>query len=213
MSPSSQATPALLAVLDDTAAGSALIDCAARLARLLQRPLALVYVQNMLALHAAALPQTQALAHAAAAWAPFEPEDVERAWRAQATRLRTMAADITLRHAVPWSLRTVRGTWPHVAIELLPQTDLLFVGTQPSWPRRFVRTVVVLDDGSAAAARGLQVASELAHGLHAALQVLPWSGGDTLALQTQGAAACVLPGVHATAARLDQPPCPLLLVA
>lgn len=55
---------ALHAVLDDAAAGAALIECAAALAHALQRSLVLVYVENLIALHAAALPQAQALAHA-----------------------------------------------------------------------------------------------------------------------------------------------------
>jgi hypothetical protein len=211
---SETALPALHAMLDDMAAGGALIDCAAGLAHLLQRPLALVYVENTLALHAAALPQTQALAHAGAAWAPFAPEDVERGWRAQAARLRNLAGTITLRHAVPWSLRTVRGSWPGAALELVQQTDLLFVGTQRVAPRP-ARTVLLLDDGSAAAARGRQVATELARSLHARLEVLPWPDGDEAALSQQAgtAATCVLPREHATAARLRQPPCTLLLVS
>jgi hypothetical protein len=102
-----------------------------------------------------------------------------------------------------------------VALDLISQTDLLFVGPQraPPWPGS--RVVVLLDDGSAAAARGRQVAEELARSLRTTLQVLRWPDGDEAALlqSVHAAATCVLPREQATSARLRHPPCPMLLVS
>lgn len=204
---------ALLAVLDDAAAGAAArIEWAAVLARALGRSLALVHVENPLALHAAALPQTQALAHAGAEWQPLDAEDVERGWRAQAARMRTLAIGIAKRHPVSWTLRTVRARWPGVALELSAQADLLLVG---SAPRRAVTSAVLLLDGAdGAATRALPLARELAQVLAAPLQVLAWHAGDEAALRAQAArtVVCLLPRERATPSWLLDPPCPLLLV-
>jgi len=225
----------LHAVLDDAAGGATLIECAAALAHALRRSLELVHVENLVALHAAALPRTRALAHAGANWEAFAPEDVERGWRAQAARLRALAGDIAPRHAVTWSLRSVRGRWPRTAMELTEDVDLLFVGALPgvmdsngapglrmsaaSGSRRpsavDLRSVVLLDDGSEAAERAQPFASELSRTLHAPLQVWRLDADSDAAIRQRlrNATVCVLPRMLATPARLAQATCPLLLVA
>jgi hypothetical protein len=207
--------PALHAVLDDTSGGAALIECGAALAHRLHRALTLVYVENTMALHAAALPQVQALAHTGATWQPFAAEDVERGWRAQTARLRVLASDIAQRHAVAWSLRTVRGAWPGAAIALFEETDLLLVGPQRTLPPSPARTVILIDDRSPAAARGRQLAADLAQALRATLQPWSWSEAIDAALvqRSRVAAACVMPRDMGTRGRLRLLSCPLLLVA
>jgi hypothetical protein len=155
----------VLAVLEDSTAGAALIECAATLARTLDRELTVVHVQSAIALQAAALPSTLALAHAGADWAPFAPQDVERGWRAQAARLRALAAPIATRHQLRWSLRALRGEVAEVARALGGESDLLFVdagATRLAAPAPAVQALGVLDDGSAAAARALQLAEGMA---------------------------------------------------
>ncbi len=73
----------------------------------------------------------------------------------------------------------------------------------------------VLDDGSAAASRGLPLATELARSLRAALQILHASGDDAVTPlpHTAGSVLCVMPSQRATSARLRRAPYPLLLVA
>jgi len=205
--------PALTAMLDDSTAGAALIECAAGLARRLHRSLALVYVEDTVALSAAVLPQTRVLAHAGAEWSPFGPADIERAWRAQASRLRTLAGDIVPRHAVAWSLSTVRAVWPRAAIELFEANDLLFIGASRRLPRQPTGVVLLLDDGSAAAGRALVLAQALSESLRANLLVRPLAEGDVAAQPVPQALACVLPRGRATPAQLRRATCPLLLVA
>lgn len=205
----------VLALLDDAGAGAAAcIECAAALARAVRRPLALVQVENPMALHAAALPHTRALAHAAAGWQPFEPEDVERGWRAQAARLRTLAVAIAERQAVSWSLRSMRSSAPHAARELSARADLLLVGAAVRRPRG--GSVLLVDDGGPACARVLPLAHELAQALGVPLQIRPWRDGDddtTLRAQARRATLCLLPRDLALPGWVHEPPCPLLLVA
>jgi len=173
--PANEADRPVLAVLEDCAGGAVLIECSAALARALGRELAVVQVQSTLALQAAALPQTRVLAHAGAPWAPFAPQDVERGWRAQTARLRALAGPIATRHALPWSLRTVRGEIGAVARGLLDETDLLFLGAMVWHTRAMARAaaapavLAVLNDGSAAARRGLQLAARMASGMTSGL--------------------------------------------
>ena len=221
----------VLAVLDDTVDGALVIEWSAALAHTLQRELAVVYVESTAALGAAALPGTQVLAYAGAPWTPFTPPDIEQAFRAQTQRLRALAGAITLRHAVNWSLRTVRGALPRAAFELFTEGDLLFVASP--LPLRMLRPargpgdvgrparaarVATVTDGSEAGARGVQAATQLARALSAPLQVLPLAPGDDateplLRAGLQHSDVLVLPRALATQRLLARAPCPALLVA
>lgn len=217
----------VLAVLEDSAAGAALIECSAALARAFGRELAVVHVQSTLALQAAALPQTLALAHAGAPWAPFAPEDVERGWRAQASRLQALAAPIALRHALRWSLRTVRGEPGAVARGLLQETDLLFLGApRPAGSFRRQRhsppaVLAVVDDGSAAARHAADIAARLVATLHGPWQLRTLAARDeadldALLRQPPAPDALVLPrqwaATPASWAGLSRRGCPVLLI-
>jgi K+-sensing histidine kinase KdpD len=218
----------ILALLDDTAEGAALIEWSARLARVLQRELELVYVENTQALAAAALPDTRVLAHAGGPWQAFAPQDIERGFRMQAERLRTLAGAIGSRHAVDWSLRTLRGTLAQAALGLFGDEDLLFVGSpmplralaQRGMPGRRTRPAVVLlaTDERGAGARDRAAATQLAREWSALLQVLTVAPGADLAeLLLRGsplqADLLVLPRALATQRGLARVPCPALLVA
>lgn len=209
---------AVQAVLGDDGGSAAVIECAAALAQAQQRELSLVYVESTLAWQAAALPAALALAHLGAAWSPFAPEDVERGWRAQSARLRALAGTIAPRHAVAWSLHTVRGELPRVAVDLSDATDLLLVAAgaalRPLGRRAGAGAVTWLrDEGNDAAALGQRAASNLAQ----ALRVLTAARGDDAAFDAllrnaRAAETWVLPRGRATPRRLAGMPCAVLLV-
>jgi hypothetical protein len=207
----------VLAVLDDASVAAALLDASAALAGLTHRELQVVYVESAAALAAAALPVTRVLAHAAQAWSPFAPADVERGWRLDLARLRTIAEQASMRRAVRWSLRVTRGALRQTAIELCTESDLLLVAGMPA-PLAAARTrrprglVAAFDDGSAAGRQAVQVATQLAAALGARLRVSrpPATGGDARAVER--ADLLVLPSDLRAPADLVVRPVPLLLV-
>lgn len=215
-----EARPQLLTLLDDAALARRVIEVSTALAQVLQRPLEVIYVESAPALLAAALPFTQVLAEGGAQWHRLEPVDVELGYRAQAERLRTLTERITLRHAVHWSMRVVRGALPRAAFELHAQSDLVLVGTASPAPalapprRATARPVIVAvtDDGEAGQ-RSTQVGREAAQALGGTLVVRHAAAGHTS--DTVTAARCdllVLPRALATPAVLAALPQPALLV-
>lgn len=214
----------ILAVFDDTAAGATVLEWSAALARALQRELAVVYVESTPALLAAALPFARVLAPESVQWAPLAPRDVELGFRAQAARLRALTQRITVRHAVAWSMRVVRGALPGAALELLRESDLMFLGTLA--PMRHAATVdaargavisVALDD-SAIGERALAIAAQLARSLSGSVQITParqlaeaeparWE------LMRAHVDMLVLPHGLIAPAALARLPCPALIVA
>lgn len=190
----------LLAVLDDTSTAGALLDISCVLAELMRRELELVYVESAAALAAAALPTTQVLAQSTARWTPLAAPDIERAWLADAHRLRALAAQATRPRAVAWTLQVTRGTLRETALALQAQCDLLLVGgtaaglaavarpDQRSAARRHAppstwrQRVVALDDGSAAGQQAVAIAQRLCGALGAQLEVRrfePAQGGPS----------------------------------
>jgi hypothetical protein len=114
-------------VLDDVAAAAAPLAWSSALARSLQRDLQVVYVERTSVLAAAALPITQALAHPGAAWAPYGPADVERAYRQQVVRLQELMQRLGLQRALR-PLQIVRGALHHAALDVDGESDLVLVG-------------------------------------------------------------------------------------
>jgi hypothetical protein len=176
----------VLALLDDAALAREVIEMSSILARQLQRPLEVIYVESAPALLAAALPFAQVLAHGATQWAPFAPEDVERGYRAQAQRLRELAERLLTHQTVTWSMRVVRGALQQIALELQSQSDLVVIARaagaaalptlrRPQRARRPIVTAVV--DDSAAGQTAREVAQQVAKAL----------GGMLLVRQTAGA--------------------------
>jgi hypothetical protein len=171
-----EAQQQVLALLDDAALARRALEFSSAIARQLQRPLEVVYVESAPALLAASLPFTQVLAHGAAQWLPLEPQDVERGYRAQEARLRELAERITLRHTVHWSMRIMRGALPQAAFELRAQSDLMLVGCaagaplsaafgRPQAQPRGRPVITVVADDSAAGRQAQQVAQQVAQAL------------------------------------------------
>jgi hypothetical protein len=181
----------VLALLDDAALARDVIEMSSILARQLQRPLEVIYVESAPALLAAALPFARVLAHGATQWAPFAPEDVERGYRAQAQRLRELTERLLTHQAVTWSMRVMRGALQQIALELQSQSDLIVIARatgaalptlrRPQRGRRPIVTALV--DDSAAGQMACEVAKQIVQAL----------GGMLLVRQT--AAAGITPAL------------------
>ncbi len=224
-----RATPGrVLAVLGGTQGAGRIIEWSASLALTLEREFGVISVESTAALGAAALPFTQVLTPAGAHWAPFAALDVERAYRAQADRLRAMAERAAQRHAVNWSLRTMRGVLPQLVFEAFAESDLLFLGslaaahfapTTPATraPRQRLQLVAACD-GSASDSHLVALAKRLADALGAALRSIRIpADGPAMAQALQSGAAhadlLVLPRGLASPDNLARLPCPALLVS
>ena len=222
----------VLVLLDDAAAGSALLELSSALARAMQRDLSLVYVESARALVAAALPFTQVLSHAGSQWVPLQPQDVEQGFRAQAARLRELAARIALRDALNWSLRVMRGSLAGAAADLIAQSDLLLLAAaasvqpprigaaRPARRRPLVSVVTVADgdEDELMSQRALRVGTQLAQALAGELQT---TRIDAATLRSRPATVLatlarsdvlVLPRAPLDAAALATLRCPVLLV-
>ncbi|HOM12177.1 MAG TPA: hypothetical protein PLB41_02530 [Rubrivivax sp.] len=216
MSATQAAAPQVLALLDDAAAGRALLEISAALARLMQRELSVVYVESQHALHAAALPFAQVLSPQAGQWRALQPGEIEQGFKAQAARLRQLSAHIALREAVHCTLRVTRGSLGQMAAELQAESDLLLrAGTaaygapaasaRPPRPPR----LVLMRDGGEAAARARRVAAQLAQSLHAVLEPVPLT---LLEQAAHRADLLVLPRGVLDARQLARLRCAVLLV-
>lgn len=165
----------VLALFDDPRAAAALLEISSALAQLMRRELQVVYLENAAALAAAELPATQVLAAARGRWAPLAPRDVAQGFAQEAGRLRALAEQAALQRALQWSMQVVRGALPDTTRRLMQQCDLLLVAGDVS---RFslptahghCRSVTALDDGTAAGAQALQIATRLTAALGAQLQ-------------------------------------------
>lgn len=121
-------------------------------------------VESAVALQAAALRFTRLLSHAAAEWTPFDPVDVERAWRAQAERVRRQVAELAARHGVHCALEIARGRLPAIVREAFADAELLLL-EQAALPAPRIgraqppRGVLVRVDDSDAGRRALQLAA------------------------------------------------------
>lgn len=217
----------VVALLGDTQGAERIIEWSASLAVTLSRGLGVVSVEDTAALAAASLPFTQVLEIAGAHWAPYALHDVERAYRAQADRLRALAERAAQRHALNWSLHTLRGGLPQLVFDAFAESDLLFLGplsashfAQPAAarnPRRRVHLAVACHDGEADS-QVVALAKRLADALGAALHVIriPPDGPATAQALQSGAAHAdllVLPRALASPDNLARLPCPALLVS
>ncbi|HMR70440.1 MAG TPA: hypothetical protein PKA84_09405 [Rubrivivax sp.] len=212
-------TRRVLVLLDDTAAATAAIELSSLVARQVQRPLEVVYVESASALRAAALPLARVLAPGGD-WAPLAPQDVERGYALQAARLRALTERIALRDSVCWSMRVVRGALAQAALELRAQSDLVLVGgrgtvaafapapTPHRLPRRVVR---VAGDDSPAGAAARTLAQQLAQALSALVDPLPGGAGAAALPQTR-CDLLIVPRDRLDAAALAQLAQPTLLV-
>lgn len=155
----------LQVVLTSSTSAEIVLETSLRLAKAAQWRVSAVFVESAVALQAAALPFTQLLAHSAADWTPFDPVDVEQAWRAQAERIRRRLVELAARHGVECALQVARGRLPAIAHEALAGADLLLLG-QAALPAPRIgrapqppRAVIVRVDDSDAGRRALQLAA------------------------------------------------------
>jgi hypothetical protein len=197
---STSAARQLLALLDDAAQATPLIELSSALAQSLHRPLEVVYVESTAALLAAALPFTRVLAPGGAQWQSWQPHDVERGYRAEAARLRALVEQLARRQAIEGTLRVVRGALLQAALELQPQSDLMLLAaragtatlappTRRSHRRAARRVVVVLGDETEAGRTARRVAEAAARALGGVLSEA--ADGDEAALAA-GALHCEL---------------------
>lgn len=200
----------VLAALDDVRESAPLVELSAALAQQRRLALELVYVESVPALRAAALPFTQVLAHAGAGWSAFATADVERGFRAQVSRLETLASRVAARHAVAWTLRRMRAALPDAALALSQQASLLLVAPAGAPARSSGRlrevAVALTARDSALDQRCLQAAHDAA----AAAQVRRVAAADLPQLRCD---LLVLPQLLADRQLLAATRVPLLLVA
>lgn len=208
--------PQVLALLDDAAAARTLLELSAALARLMQRELAVVYVESQHALHAAALPFAQVLAPQAQQWRTLQPGEIEQGFKAQAARLRELSARIALREAVHCTLRVTRGSLDQMAAELQAESDLLLLAASAPFralaaapQARRAPLLVLLRDGGEAGARAQRVAAQLAQALHAVLEPVQRALLDQAAPRAE---LLVAPRGALDARQLARLRCPVLLV-
>jgi hypothetical protein len=207
----------VLAVLDDSATGSTLLEWSGTLAQVVQGDLAVVYVESTLALRAAALPITQVLPYAGAEWSPFDAGDVERGYRVQAARLRAQAERVAQRLAVRCSVRTARGSLAPAALALADGAALVLVAPAlpspaPSRSPGPPRVLALLDHGPQAE-RVRQLAAEWAHRIGATCSERPVDAqGAAAALIDARADLIVMPLALADPVALSRARLPVLLV-
>jgi hypothetical protein len=227
MMPAHPSTPPhrerVLAVFDDTHDAARVIEWSAALALALNREFGVVYVQSTDAWVAASLPFTQVLAPAGAAWAAFAPPDMERAYRAQAERLRGLAERAAQRRDLNWSLQTLRGALSQLVFDAFAQVELLFVAptalpvAAPPRARRASRRlqVAVAFRSGDQGAELVALAQALAAALGAELHVIHigQAGDATLPRSAANADLLVLPRPLTTPAILARLSCPALMVA
>jgi len=186
-------------VLDDVAAAPAPLAWSSALARALQRELQVVYVERTAVLAAAALPITQALAHAAAAWMPFSEADIERGYRLQVARLQELMRQAGQQQALRPSLQIVRGALHRAAMDVDGQSDLVLVGASTllpaaAAPQQRCRSVRVWCDDSEQGLQLAEFAARCAQWLGATPQVVHSEAPvDALELQRAQADLLVLP--------------------
>jgi hypothetical protein len=219
--------PQVMALLDDAAAGASLLELSSALARMLQRDLSVVYVENAGSLVAAALPFTQVLPLGGAAWVPLQAADVEQGFRAHAARLRELTERIALRDALHCSLRVIRGSLCEAALDLQRESDLMLLAKHPpvptphasaSRPARRRPVVTVLRNDSDASRRALAIATQLARALTGVLDTARSDAAPALfgAAGHPGSGpwpdVLVLPRAPLDANMLERLRCPVLLV-
>lgn len=162
----------VVALLDDLADATAVLEWSSVLARVVRRDLTVVYVESLPVLRAAALPITRALAHAGGQWAAFDERDIELGWRVHAARLRTLAERVSHGQRVHCSIRITRDALDRAALGTA--SDLVLIGAPSAaraggatTPARLRRLLALVDE-SPSGRQVAQLADALAGQLGAA---------------------------------------------
>ncbi|MFO1220873.1 MAG: hypothetical protein U1E89_21110 [Burkholderiaceae bacterium] len=162
------ATLQVLAVIDDAAACASLLEWSGALAQAVHCDLTVVYVEDTLALRAAALPITQVLAHVGTGWTSFDIPDVERGYRVQAARLRQQTERMAARLELRCSMRTARGALAQAALAVADEAALVVVApaalrSVPAQASRMPKVLALWADRSQLGAVR-RIATQLARG-------------------------------------------------
>jgi hypothetical protein len=173
----------VLAIDTGSLTGPAL-EAAAALAAGLQSELSALFIEDERLLRVAALP----MAHEMGLWSAQRQrialEDMERALRIQAERLRQAVGQTARRLTLTWTLEVLRGEILATSLERVRPEDLLVVGKgrvplpprerarAGAFPALAARPVIVLFNGSDSALRALEAGHALARIIPTELSVL-----------------------------------------
>ena len=206
----------VLVVLDDAAAGEAVLGVSSALARALERELVVVFVESAASVSAAALPVTQVLPHAASPWLPLRPDDVEQGFRSHARRVRQQAERAAARHALTWSMQVMRGSLADAADRFGGDASLLFLASAPPPGATLARTsrrlrVAVVTSEGLATDEAMDAAVRLARVLDGVVQAFPLQSAGAQ-LRSSRPDVVVVSRRVASRQQLALLHCPLLLV-
>jgi hypothetical protein len=183
----------VLAIDTGSLTGPAL-EAAAALAAGLQSELSALFVEDERLLRLAGLPMAHEIGLSSAQWQRIELEDMERALRIQAERLRQVVDRTARRLTLTWTLEVVRGEILSTSLGRMRPEDLLVIGKgrlprlalggapaqAGAFPALAARPVTVLFNGSASALRALEAGYAIARVAAAKLTLLiPASGPST----------------------------------
>jgi len=159
----SRAVRRILLALDSAQDASAL-ELAAQLAALLRGTLHGVFVENSDLLRLAQLPFAHEVTLTSAAMRRLEAAQLERELRNQAEQVRRLLESHALRHRVEWTFRIERGALT-ATLAASSGSDVVML-SRPAVSARDAHSaatpVLAAFDGSAAAARALDTAADLA---------------------------------------------------
>jgi hypothetical protein len=173
----------VLAIDTGSLTGPAL-EAAAALAAGLQSELSALFIEDERLLRIAALPMAHEIGLSSAQLQRIELQDMERALRIQAERLRQVVGQTARRLTLTWTLEVVRGEILAASLERVRPEDLLVVGKgrvprrphggarASAFPALAARPVIVLFNGSESALRALEAGQALARIIPAELSVL-----------------------------------------
>jgi hypothetical protein len=174
----------VVAALDVAATPAEVLEAAAGLATALHAELVGLFVEDQRLLRVAELPFAQELSLTTARAQRLVVEDVERALRRQAERMRRVIGDLAQPLGLAWTLEVVRGDSLQAALAYAGADDLLVIGRARYAPGALgrsaglaaqaarTRPVAVLFDGSPQAARALGFAATLAGAVDGEIAVL-----------------------------------------
>jgi len=202
----------VVAALDVSAKPGEVLQAAVELAAALQAELVGLFVEDRRLLQVAELPFAQEFGLTTARARPLGVDDMERALRRQAERMRRMIGELAQPLGLAWTLEVVRGESLPTALAYAGVDDVLVIGRARYVPKDFVlpaagapqraarlRPVAVLFDDTPQSARALGFAITLSRAAGCDIAVLiPAAGPEKFrasrlaagrALQARGASA------------------------
>jgi predicted phosphoribosyltransferase len=191
----------VLAIDTGSLTGPAL-EVAAALAAGLHSELSALFVEDERLIRLASLPVALEIGLSSAQWQQIELQDMERALRTQAERLRQVVGQAARRLTLSWTLEVVRGEILAVSLGRRRPEDLLVIGKgrlprlalggAPAQAGAFsafaARRVTVLFNGSESALRVLEAGHAIARAVAAELTLLIPAAGPAALEEHRGRA-------------------------